>query len=54
MVKSTYYDCEITLVEEINSGTQVMYIVHLEDETTWKKVKVSDGTMEILEDFNKN
>jgi hypothetical protein len=54
MVKSTYYDCEIPLVEEIHSGDQVVYIVHLEDETTWKKVKVSDSGMELMEDLNKN
>ena len=53
-VKSTYYDCEIPLVEEIHAGDKVVYIVHLEDETTWKKVKVSDDGMELIEDFNKN
>jgi hypothetical protein len=54
IVKSTYYDCEIPLVEEIRAGDQVVYIVHLEDETTWKKVKVSDSGMELMEDLNKN
>lgn len=53
-VKSTYYDCEIPFVEEIHAGDQVVYIVHLEDETTWKKVKISDDGMELIEDFNKN
>jgi hypothetical protein len=54
MVKSTYYDCEIPFVEEIRKGDHVVYIVHLEDETTWKKVKVSDSGMELMEDLNKN
>ncbi|HSZ86240.1 MAG TPA: hypothetical protein VK787_09430, partial [Puia sp.] len=54
IVKGTYYDCEIPLVEEIHGGNQVVYIVHLEDETTWKKVKVSDNGMELMEDLNKN
>jgi hypothetical protein len=54
MVKGTYYDYEIPFVEEIHAGDKVVYIVHLEDETTWKKVKVSDGEMELIEDFNKS
>ena len=54
MVKSTYYDYEIPFVEEIHAGEKIVYIVHLEDETTWKKVKVSDDGMELIEDFNKN
>jgi hypothetical protein len=54
IVKGTYYDCEISLVEEIHAGEKVVYIVHLEDETTWKKVKVTNGEMELIEDFNKN
>ena len=54
MVKSAYYDCTIPFAEEIHAGEQVVYLVHLEDETSWKKVKVTDGEMELIEDFNKN
>ena len=54
MVKSTYYDCNIPFAEEIHAGNQVVYLVHLEDETSWKKVKVTDGEMELVEDFTKN
>ena len=54
IVKSTYFDCTIPFVEEIHSVDQIVYIVHLEDETSWKKVKVTNGEMEVLEDFSKN
>jgi hypothetical protein len=54
IVKSTYFDCEIPFVEEIHDGDHIVYLVHLQDETSWKKVKVCDGEMTLVEDFNKN
>jgi hypothetical protein len=53
MVKGTYYDYKITLVEEITLRQQTIYLVHIEDETTWKTVRVSDSEMTVIEDFNK-
>jgi hypothetical protein len=53
IVKSKYYDCEIPLVEEIHTIDQVVYLVHLKDDSSWKKVKVCDGDMQLLEDFEK-
>ena len=52
-VKSIYFDYTITLVMEIENKEDKIYVVNLEGETTWKKVKVSDGEMIELEDYNK-
>jgi hypothetical protein len=54
MVKSTYYDYDIPYVEEVNGGGKVVYFVHLEDEKSWKKLRVSEDGMEMIEDFTKN
>ncbi|SRR5579871_95721 len=54
IVKSTYYDCDIPFVEEIHTADKIVYLVHLQDEKTWKKVKVCDGQMELIEDLDKN
>ena len=53
LVKSTYYDYTITLVQEITLHDQTIYVIHMQDATTWKTLKVADGEMSILEDFNK-
>src|ERR1022692_1396105 len=54
MVKSTYYDYDIPYVEEVHAEGKVVYIIHLEDEKSWKKLRVSEDGMELIEDFNKN
>ncbi|MBS1597916.1 MAG: hypothetical protein JST75_06805 [Bacteroidetes bacterium] len=53
LVKSTYYDYTITLVQEVTAHDQTVYLVHMQDESTWKTLRVSDGEMSIIEDFNK-
>jgi len=52
-VKSQYFDYSITGVEEVHVGDKVAYLVHMQDEKTWKLVRVCDDTMDVLEDFNK-
>jgi hypothetical protein len=54
LVKSTYYDYAITLIEEIEQPNEhVKYLVHLQDNVSWKNVLVSDGQMELVEDKKK-
>ena len=54
MVKSQYYDYTITLVEEIEERMKpLVYVVHLEDSTTLKNVRVSEREMEVLEEYKK-
>lgn len=54
LVKSTYYDYEISLVEEVKQpGDLVKYVVHMQDNVSWKNVLVFDGQMELIEDRKK-
>lgn len=54
IVKSEYYDYTITVVEEVEERFKpVMYIVHLEDATTLKNVRVCDREMVVMEEYNK-
>jgi len=53
-VKSTYYDLNITMVEEVQTPDSRVFICHLEDKATIKILKVNDeGEMEILQDLIK-
>ena len=53
-VKSKYFDLSITLVEEVDTNDGLVYIVHLEDKSTIKIIKVNkDGEMETMQDLIK-
>ncbi len=52
-VKSTYYDCTITQVDEIHYQDKVTYLVHMQDANTWKIIRVCDGDMDVYQDFDK-
>jgi hypothetical protein len=53
MVKSTYYDYNIFLVQEVTVGEQTAYLVKIEDSTRLKTIRVIDGEMDVYEDFKK-
>jgi hypothetical protein len=54
MIKSQYYDYKITLVEEIVQTLKpLVYVVHMEDATTLKNIRVSDREMEVIEEYTK-
>lgn len=54
IVKSQYYDYTITVVEEIEERMKpLVYVVHLEDSTTIKNIRVYDREMEVLEEYVK-
>lgn len=54
LVKGTYYDYTITLVEEIDRPNEPkVYLVHMYDATTWKNVQVRDLEMVVAEEFKK-
>ena len=54
VVKSTYFDYTITGIEEVESHDNLVYIVHLEDPTSIKNVRVSkDGEMDVMQEFTK-
>ena len=54
IVKSTYFDYKIYIVQEIETpGHPSIYILNLQGETDWKKVKLVQGEMEVMEEFKK-
>jgi hypothetical protein len=53
MVKSTYYDYSIFLVQEVTVGDKTAYLVKIEDASTLKTIRVIDGEMDVYEDFKK-
>jgi hypothetical protein len=53
-IKSTYYDYKIYIVQEIESPDHpTLYIVNLQSDTEWKKVKLCQGEMEVMEEFKR-
>jgi len=53
-VKSTYYDYKIYVIQEIETPEHpTIYIVNLQGDTDWKKVRVCQGEMELMEEFKK-
>ena len=55
VVKRTYYDLAITVVNIVEVPEHKAYVVHLEDKKTLKIVRVNeDGDMDVLNDFTKS
>jgi hypothetical protein len=55
IVKSTYYDFSITIVEQVEIPEHLVYLVHLEDNTSLKIVRVTtEGDMDVIQDLRKN
>lgn len=53
-VKSTYYDYKIYIIQEIETPDHpTLYIVNLQGESDWKKVKLIQGEMEVMEEFKR-
>ncbi|HEX3080145.1 MAG TPA: hypothetical protein VHQ04_06765 [Puia sp.] len=53
-VKSKYFDLAITLIEEVQTNNGMVYIVHLEDKSNIKILRLSsDAEMEILQELTK-
>ena len=53
-VKSTYFDLSVTTVEEVQSIYGMAYVVHLENTSNLKVLRVNSfGEMEILLDLDK-
>jgi hypothetical protein len=50
-VRSTYYDFNIFLVIEVTVGNQTAYLVKIEDKTCTKTIRVMNGDMEVIEEF---
>ncbi|MES1216242.1 MAG: hypothetical protein ABUT20_12070 [Bacteroidota bacterium] len=54
LVRSTYYDYSIYVVNEIIVGEKTAYLVKIESEDNFKSIRVIDGEMDVYEDYLKN
>ena len=54
MVKSTYYDFTIFLVNEVTVGNAKVHLIKIEDQTSFKTIRVQDGEMTETEAFIKS
>ena len=52
-VKSTYYDYSIFGVTEVSVDNKIAYFVVLQDQTSFKRVKIVDGEMTEIETMKK-
>ena len=53
-VRAKYFDLAITLIEEVQTNNGMVYIVHLEDKSNIKILRLSsDAEMEILQELTK-
>jgi hypothetical protein len=54
IVRTSYYDMAITVVEEVQVSDKKFYILHLEDKSNIKIIKVSsEGVMETIDEVTK-
>jgi hypothetical protein len=51
-VKQTFYlDYNITHVQEMHIERKIIYLVQIEDKTTWKQVRICDDEMDVVDEF---
>lgn len=53
LVRSHYYDFNISWVKEVNEAQNTVYVVHMENAKDWKEVAVQEGEMRVLKEFSK-
>jgi len=53
IIRSQYYDYNIFTVSEISIRGRTIYIVKIEDATTWKVLCIEDGEMTCTEEYDK-
>jgi len=54
MVKSTYYDFDIFLVNEVSVGNAKVYLVKIEDNKSFKTIRIQDDEMTETEAYTKS
>jgi len=55
LVKSTYYDYSITGIDEVEQYnlSNLVYVIYLEDDTSYTTLRVCDGEMDVMETLTK-
>ena len=51
-VKAIYYEYDIFQVTEVTVGNKVVYLVKIKNERCTKTVRVANGEMEVVEEFD--
>ena len=54
IVKPVYYDYAISRVEEVHANDQIIYIVHVQNDSRLKTLRVCEGEMDLIEDLPKS
>jgi hypothetical protein len=54
IVKPVYYDYSISRVEEVHAEDKIIYIVHVQNDSSLKTLRVCEGEMDLIEDFPKS
>lgn len=53
MVKGAYYmDYRITHVAEIRASGNTVHLINITDGKTWKKLRIQDGELELVQDYS--
>jgi hypothetical protein len=53
-VRSAYFDYTIYLITEIKAENKTVYLLKIEDENSWKTIRLAGGEMELVEDYLKS
>ena len=53
LVRSNYYDYSIGWVKQVNEDETLVYVVHIEDDKSWKELAIQDGEIRVLKEFRK-
>jgi hypothetical protein len=54
IIKSKYYDYKISSVVELSIGNKKAYVVTIEDERSYKTIKIVDDEIEVTEELQKS
>jgi hypothetical protein len=51
IVKPVYYDYTISRVEEVHTDNKIIYIVHVQNDSSLKTLRICEGEMDLIEDL---
>ena len=54
LIKSDYPDYVISTIESLENSSTSLYIVHMQNESSWKNLRIFEEQMDIIQDYSKN
>jgi hypothetical protein len=54
IVKPVYYDYTISRIEEVHTNDKIIYLVHVQNDSRLKTLRVCEGEMDLIEDLPKS